>query len=283
MEMDIDPYWIVGGGVGIALLGVIAWFYTQRDPKPEELDAAPAHAPEAAPADVKSAKGAPASPAVEAPTEAADKAPTEAGGDASSKAGGEAPPEAAESMVEPPAKPPAEPSAKPPAEPPAEAAAEDAVEAPGEPATEPVAEPDLEPREDRPVHAEAAQATPPVSDEAFDAARAALARALQAGHFSKPDVLHAWAHRDWEAGERKPPRSEYFHQVVKEAVRTRNAFEAMLCDEDRKTFVDRHSQYLDDVAALDDPEAREQAHEAQVRLLAELRPRTPGATEADTA
>lgn len=246
--MDIDPYWIVGGGVGIALLGVVAWFYTQRDPDPGEDDAASDQVrQERSPEPPEVAVEAAADPLTDTAVDSAVEAPAQTDAGTERK-----PPEPGAAALEVPT----ESENEAPLAPPEERAEQD--EAPREPPEEPAQR-----------------------DEAFEAARARLERELRAGHFSRLDIFDAWERADWKPGQRKPPRSEYFHRVANEAVSVRNAFEKLLCEEDRARFVDAHSRYLDDVTELEDPGDRERAHEEQLRFLAELRPRAAGATAAD--
>jgi LPXTG-motif cell wall-anchored protein len=110
---------------------------------------------------------------------------------------------------------------------------------------------------------------------AFEAARSSFVRELEGGNLSKLDIFEAYDRASRQPGAPRAPRSEYFHRVVGKAVKARDAFEALLRDEDRKKFVDVHSRYLDAVTGQEDADARAQAHRAHVEFVAGLRP-APG-------
>jgi hypothetical protein len=113
---------------------------------------------------------------------------------------------------------------------------------------------------------------PPVNDPDFVAAREAFEHELLAGNFSRLDVFAAYERAREDAGSPNVPRSEFFHHVVNRALEIRDAFEALLRDEDRRLFVDMHSRYLDAVTEEADSGNRERLHREHQEKLDHLRP-----------
>ncbi|MEM1413143.1 MAG: hypothetical protein AAGH19_12375 [Pseudomonadota bacterium] len=113
----------------------------------------------------------------------------------------------------------------------------------------------------------------PALDPAFLEVRTSLERELSAGHFSKLDVFEDYRLASEKASGRIGSRSEYFHQVVEQALEVRDTFEGMLSDEDRERFIDVHSRYLDEVSVEADLDVRARLHSEQVKLLNDLGPR----------
>ena len=138
--------------------------------------------------------------------------------------------------------------------------------------SEPVPEPEPVEAAEAPEQADRAEA-PPISDPAFLAAREAFERQLLAGNFSRLDVFDAYARAQEGPDAPSVPRSEFFHRVVNQALEIRDAFEALLQDEDRDRFVDIHSRYLDDVTEEADAGVRERLHREHQDKLGSLRPK----------
>ncbi len=289
MGMELEQSWIIAGGVGAVLLIALVWFLARRGSKNDgESDADEGSRDEIRLTEptlepLPEVSG-------ETDTEAADaEAPVEAAGE---PAESRAPEPAAAAEPEPETEPKAEAEPKPQGEPaaaetatPETEPASDREPDPASPETgaiEPEPEPERERETEAPVAAETTEPSdtpepPLVADPAFLAAREAFERELLGGNFSRLDVFDAYAKAQGGPDDPGVPRSEFFHHVVNQALKARDAFEILLADEDREQFVDIHSRYLDDVTEESDADARARLHREHQEKLGSLRPKSANA------
>lgn len=238
--MDVTGYAVIGAGAVLLLVLILAWLLRSRRRDRNTKNDVPAirEEPTLVPKDEESSESV-ANEALEA---------VEA--------------EAAEAADAPEVEPATQPGREPTAEPVMASAPEPEPDA-GQPEIPSVPQPKPE------------QASVPDSelDPAFVAARAKLDEELQAGHFSRLDVFEDYQRAAEKAYGHIGPRSEYFSRVVNEAIAVRDAFEALLDEEDRARFVEGHGRYLDEVSVEADEGTRVRMHREQIELLRQLRPK----------